>query len=436
MESIRLRDFRCFEGRHEARLAPLTLLVGENSTGKTSVMAMIRALWEVAYGNSVPSFKDEPFDLGSFEDMVFRSESKLAKSFTAGFTERRSSRKQGQEVNEISFDTTFRRWGTAPMPFERRIADDKKTSVVARQSSNGRTLRAKIKVLDGTKMEDREVNLKNWWPVDGESLMPLFLLSIIAEREFDEKLSKDAKNRLVQLLRYAIEPIGLNSFRPFAFAPVRSRPKRTYDPRGPSRDPEGDYIPTYLAEVNRKGGSEWTKLLKRLEDFGERSKLFASLRLEKKGEQDGDPFQVHVKRVPTDPWRNLMDMGYGLSQVLPLITELCRPDSLPISLVQQPEVHLHPSAQAALGTFFCQMAQTGHQLVVETHSDHLVNRVRMDIRDRATRLNADDVSVLYFEKDGDSARIHSLTVDEQGNIDAPSSYGRFFMEEINRELKI
>ncbi len=151
----------------------------------------------------------------------------------------------------------------------------------------------------------------------------------------------------------------------------------------------------------------------------------------------GDPFQVHLKHTSGGPWRNLMDMGYGVNQVLPLITELSRPDALPMSLVQQPEVHLHPTAQAALGTLFCQMAEQEHQLVVETHSDHLVNRIRMDVRDKATSLTADDVSLLYFERSGVGVRIHSLKIDARGNVvGAPPSYGRFFMEEINRELRI
>ena len=52
----------------------------------------------------------------------------------------------------------------------------------------------------------------------------------------------------------------------------------------------------------------------------------------------------------------------------------------------------------------------------------------MDIRDGTTRLTNDDVSILYFERHGAGAKIHSLNLDEQGNIDAPPSYGKFFME--------
>lgn len=70
MDRIRLKNFRCFRDEQTARLAPLTLLVGENSTGETSFLAPIRALWDVARRKHIPDFKEEPYDLGSFDDIV------------------------------------------------------------------------------------------------------------------------------------------------------------------------------------------------------------------------------------------------------------------------------------------------------------------------------------------------------------------------------
>ena len=75
-------------------------------------------------------------------------------------------------------------------------------------------------------------------------------------------------------------------------------------------------------------------------------------------------------------------------------------------------------------------------MIVETHSDHLLNRVRMDVRDRQVPLRPEDVSILYFERDGFGVQIHSLRIDEAGNLrDAPPSYGRFFLDEMNRSLE-
>ena len=132
--------------------------------------------------------------------------------------------------------------------------------------------------------------------------------------------------------------------------------------------------------------------------------------------------------------RNLMDVGYGVSQILPLLVELLSDDES-LFLLQQPEVHLHPSAQAALGSLFCTMAASGRQLIVETHSEYIVDRVRMDIRDQTTDLKPEDVSLLFFDRTDLDVRIHSLRFDEQGNVlDAPDGYGQFFMDETRRSI--
>ena len=88
MESVTLENFRCFREKQTVNLAPLTLLVGENSTGKTSFLALVHALTEYAYERREPSFKNAPFDLGTFEEIAHspRDSSASAESFAAGVT--------------------------------------------------------------------------------------------------------------------------------------------------------------------------------------------------------------------------------------------------------------------------------------------------------------------------------------------------------------
>ncbi len=136
------------------------------------------------------------------------------------------------------------------------------------------------------------------------------------------------------------------------------------------------------------------------------------------------------------PFRNLMDVGYGVSQILPVVTELVRSQGAGIHLLQQPEAHLHPSAQAALGCFLCRIASSTHQVIVETHSDYLLDRVRMDVRDGEDgALRPEDVAILFFERRNLAVRIHSIGIDAEGNIvGAPDGYRQFFMEEVSRSL--
>jgi len=144
------------------------------------------------------------------------------------------------------------------------------------------------------------------------------------------------------------------------------------------------------------------------------------------------------------PFHNLIDMGYGVSQILPVVTELLLENDPSMFLLQQPEVHLHPSAQAALGTLFCEIAGPDRQLIIETHSDYLLDRVRMDVRDKVGELSPEDVSILFFERENLGVKIHQLGIDEDANLvtisedgsvlGTPQHYKDFFMEETSRLL--
>ena len=130
MDSISLKNFRCFRDEQHARLAPLTLLVGENSTGKTSFMAMVRALWDVAYDHQVPDFKADPYDLGSFDDIAHHRGRRggRAETFEASFTS--MLRRPALNANNVRpaghsrFTVAFGRTGTVPVPVRRQIEHD------------------------------------------------------------------------------------------------------------------------------------------------------------------------------------------------------------------------------------------------------------------------------------------------------------------------
>ena len=423
MDEIRLKDYRCFHGQQTARLAPLTLLVGENSTGKTSFMALMRALWEVAYGSVVPDFKGEPYDLGSFEEIAhYRGPNGTqVNEFKAGFRE-----------GPYSFDVSFGKRGTVPVPVKRRLANanawiatvEDRTPIEATLSLDDRMRRTQVEFTS----------------TDSE-LVPLYWLFNAFSRIGHGKATDERPRLLSSREAGSLARFGTGRSRsiPFASAPVRSKPRRTYDPARAMRDPEGDYVPMYLASTFTQDKDAWATLKSHLEAFGKSAGLFDEIAIKTLGRREGEPFQVQIRRFEgrrKGPARNLVDVGYGVSQVLPLITELLRADAPSTFLLQQPEVHLHPSAQAALGSLFHGTASRQRQLIVETHSDYIIDRVRMDVRDRPNDgLTPKDVSILYFEREPLGVRIHSLGIDRNGNIvGAPDSYGTFFMNETRRSI--
>ena len=453
MEQITLKNFRCFREKQTARLAPLTLLVGDDSTGKTSFMAMIRAMWDVAYGQRAPDFKEEPYDLGSFDEIAHYRGGRGAQAdtFEAGFKvvpnaigKRRPAGANGQPYE---FDVVFGKMGTVPNPVKIRLSNE---DVWCELRLEDQSWHALYGTSTGARSSfDAFTNLYN-----GE-LNPNFLFDYHSQRRkmtevresgpettiFQRSEPPDDRDweridRLVETHRRG--SLNYLGRRPYAGAPVRSRPRRTYDPARWSPDSEGEYVPMYLAGLYFRDKRNWTRLKEKLESVGQASGLFDEISIKPLGRRDSEPFQVQVRKYSgrlKGPKRNLIDAGYGVSQVLPVITELLRPDGPSMFLLQQPEVHLHPSAQAAVGSLFCQVAAPDRQLIVEMHSDHLLDRVRMDVRDGKTPLNPEDVSILYFERGDLDVHIHSLEIDEEGNIlGAPDGYRDFFLEETARSL--
>lgn len=140
----------------------------------------------------------------------------------------------------------------------------------------------------------------------------------------------------------------------------------------------------YFANAHFQDRGRWNALKNALEVCGQGAGLFDEISVKPLGTKESGPFQVQIRKYgcrSKGPQRNLIDVGSGVSQVLAVVTELLRPNAPAMFLRQHPEVHLHPSAQGALGSLFCEVAGTERQ----THSDHVLDRVRMDVRDGAAK---------------------------------------------------
>ena len=347
MDQITLKNFRCFREEQRARLAPLTLLVGENSTGKTSFMAMVRALWDVAYRHRVPDFKEEPYDLGSFDEIAHsrRGTGSRESTFEGGFNF--TSRGTKGKAEEISrFEVAFGKKGTIPVPVRRLLADGDRKVWIEMSLGQGGSWELRFGTPKGNWKIKETVDV-GFAVIDDSNMMPFFFLTDLvldtvqaAGRGGRRRLeftplegSEEPDNADVELIerlcqsemRFFHEPL-------YASAPVRSKPRRTYDPSSHSRDPEGDFMPMYLANLYSQDKERWKNFKNALEKFGEAAGLFNELSVAPLGKTASGPFQIQIRRFDRKTkglLRNLIDVGYGVSQALPIITELLRDDVAP-----------------------------------------------------------------------------------------------------------
>ena len=113
-------------------------------------------------------------------------------------------------------------------------------------------------------------------------------------------------------------------------------------------------------------------------------------------------------------------MGFGLTQVLPVVTATLAAERDDLVLIENPEVHLHPAGQAAMGEFMAEAAAAGVQVLIETHSDHVLNGIRRAVK--RGMLPPDDVALHFFrprsEDPRDLPQVQSPILDANGAIDA------------------
>ena len=215
---------------------------------------------------------------------------------------------------------------------------------------------------------------------------------------------------------------------PLVLAPIRAKAKRWYESYKVSFSPEGDHIPLFLKRYLEGSSKKVQAFVSEMNDFGKKSGLFDEIIV--KNNDKETPFALFVKYGKLCV--NINNVGYGVSQVLPLAVEMLtsKGDSFAI---QQPEVHLHPKAQAAFGELIHKVAtKYKNRIIIETHSDYLIDRFRYTVSKEKGRVGA---QVVYFQRDDSGLHITIMPIDNRGQFvgDIPQSYMDFFFEE---ELKM
>ena len=423
-----MEEVRCFGEQQTLEIRPLTFLVGENSTGKTTVLACFHVLADYFQRRGI-DFNSHPYSMGTFRDIV-RNSKKKEKTFKLGYVY-----KYDNENIEVTVEFTEKVRGIEPV-----------VSSIIMKFTDGKI------IFESEDKIDRDVRLisfnqkQNQYQIVTSSEVlnnyPLFLLlhSSQGESEGEIAFSNYLKKKNKEAERRGFEPFDpLQNLSIFSTSPVRSRPKRTYDPTREFNDPEGSDVPMYLMRIEATEKKDWEMLKQQLIEFGKSSGLFQSIKIKKLGRSLGAPFQLQFKvRGPTS---NIIDVGYGVSQILPILVQVLnssfsrstrQTSRLSFSLLQQPEVHLHPKAQAEFSSLLAKLASQGNQsFVVETHSDYMIDRARIEIR--KGNIKPENVSLVYFEPKGNIVKVHNISFDKMANmIGVPPYYGEFFLKETDR----
>ncbi len=128
-----------------------------------------------------------------------------------------------------------------------------------------------------------------------------------------------------------------------------------------------------------------------------------------------------------------VNVGFGITYVLPVVVAILKAKPGDILILENPESHLHPKGQSKIGRLLAYAAQTGVQIFLETHSDHIINGMRVAVKQQ--KLSKEHAKIFYFERYIDEIDvqtiIYDVAIDENGEL---SNYPQGFLDEWDEQL--
>lgn len=434
IRQLRAQNFKAWRDTKSVSLAPLTVLFGPNSSGKSSINHLLMLLRQTVRSpdrNSVLDMgdPDSPVQLGTFRDLIFDHATKrelqieLDWDLPAPLVVKDSyARKRAKQLRATGHGISF--------------------NGAIRQAPRGRTLQSQgftygLLNRDGATelvvRYEREPKRPDRWKIAAENYKlvrtPGRAWELPKPVQFygfpNEATAYFQNSAFLGDLELAFEAM-LESVH--YLGPLRDPPKRLYFWTGTIPEEvgwRGEYaVQAILAGADRrfnwKPKAKTRSLEETVASWLSRLGLATSFEVSEIAPGRSE-YEVRVQARRRSPTVQLTDVGFGVSQVLPVIAQMFYAAPGSILLVEQPEMHLHPRAQSELGDLLIEAvtarenaADRNIQLIVESHSEHLLRRIQRRVAEGGI---APEKVALYFCQPGSSGSvIQRLELDEYGDI--------------------
>jgi predicted ATPase len=420
-KSLSLKNFKCFQ-EVDVEFAPITLLTGANSSGKSSLIYSILAMLQTEQFPLYLSPNGKYVDMGSMKEMVFQGDSKKEISLTFdtvndlnyydyAFFESRWELDQKNELPELSFFKVILGDGLYELL---KISDNKylfNYEVRGFENNELDNNRYLIGIEDIKKNQFLRFGKNNSIENEIISIKEIPFNSIKEFKEFMLRFD-DASANFFETIFERIEIFIKEIDSSFNYiGSFRLPPERTYYQKAKAQEKVGVNGEGYIDQIIEWEETDPAK-------FEELNRLLGDLELIESIKSDkmkGGRFELTVRTKKNSTSAALTDVGFGISQFLPVIVaDLQLPDTSCLAL-SQPEIHLHPKIQALFGNYLAnQINKFQKQYIVETHSEYLLNRIRLLLV--KGELKPEDVQVYYFENDGQKSIIHRVEFTIDGQI--------------------
>ncbi len=425
---LHIRNFKAWKDTGPIRLAPLTVIFGTNSAGKSSLGHLMLALQQTARSSDrkralMLGHAGTGIDLGTFSDCIHGHDLSLALEFELGWSLPRPL--------EAEDAVSGRRYTGRSMSLGVSLKAGKTQqpevdSLAYRMEGAGdEALDVAVRRHDGGGFQLHSQNY-DFLPAEGrhggpEAPEKFYRLS-------DATLARYRNAGFLADFALATEAL-LDNFH--YLGPLRHYPQRLYQWSGEAQasvgqmgectveailaaESEGRRLSVCADDAERGFGeiiAQWLKTLGLIHDF--------SLRPLAPGRRE---YELRVRTHPKAPEVGLGDVGFGVSQVLPVLVQAFHGPPHSTAWMEQPEIHLHPQVQAELADVFISAIHAREngsprnvQLVVESHSEHFLNRLQRRVAEGAVR--AEDVAVYFCRRAGSAAELDPLRLNAYGEIE-------------------
>jgi len=460
LTAFSVKNFKSIRDSGKIDIRPLTIFIGPNNSGKSSLLQFLFALKQTMESRDTESpFSTKKWkgyvDIGGYEDFIFLHEKENPLSFKLYL--------------ELSFERNSVSYQGIPTEFSLEENQKKKSKVkmnvvtesVIRYKQGEICLDAFMVDIDGKTigfnsrgefeqnfMDEKLLSraLERYWKVTEPRPLfkkekfyyvpniPLGFFSFTVSRQYAEGIIRESNKRSISDIfeRLSIFEI-LNDFQGeiinsftnlFYLGPLREYPRRYYFVSGEKPihvGVKGERAVEVLLVTSRTSDKIFKRVNSWFEKLGVGKVSFKPLTESLYTLSVTHPT---IKKGSQNVETNIAAGGFGASQILPVIVEGFYAPENAVILIEQPEIHLHPKLQAEMGDLLIDISKTEKWLVIETHSEHLLMRIQRRIAEGS--ITTDDVAIYYFEQEKGGTNITQLELDTYGRF---TNWPKGFFEE-------
>lgn len=439
INSIELNNFKAFQQSGVVDMKKINILVGPNSSGKSSFIKSLLALKNTIDSKDEEIVLDLNREIGTFKTIVYNNQTNNKIGYNINFENKSTLteedfRKIAQRLIMFKITNNY----TQELRDNFNIDVDEILAKLMKKSQDFIVDNIKIEFnlssLDWVFVEKFHINFTNgdyadiYWKENSYYISinkeDLNISNILKPYKFyfkidEEKLGTIEENQLemVAILEFILDDIE-NRTSKFTNKLIYMEPLRNKIDRV-------EYV-TNLKTVNTvgsKGENILTALLgiNKMEEKITKDRINYWIRDFDLGEcfevqkLSDDNYSILIKNKYTGVYNNILDVGVGTSQLLPIIIESVNSEDGSTLIMEEPETHIHPNAQSKLADLFVDCANKQEKrFIIETHSIFLITQLQILVAQG--KISADDVKVYYFLQDKDGSQVMDMKLTPKGQF--------------------